>query len=183
MEVDAAVGVPIGAALVSRARAGDAEAFTQIVDAHHADLVRVAYAVCGDADLAREAAQTAWIKVWQRLGSLREPDKLRPWLVSIASNEARQAIRSRRRRRLREIPALDPEFATSLPVATPPTGERSDLISALQRLDPEDRALIAMRYVAGLGSDEIAETTGRSASGVRSRLSRLMSRLREDLGE
>ena len=102
----------------SRARAGDAEAFTRIVDAHHADLVRVAYAVCGDADLAREAAQTAWIKVWQRLGSLREADKLRPWLVSIASNEARQAVRSRRRRRVREVPALDPEFATSRPVAT-----------------------------------------------------------------
>ena len=183
VEIDLGGRVLIGADLVSRARAGDADAFTRIVDAHHADLVRVAYAVCGDADLAREAAQTTWIKVWQRLGSLREPEKLRPWLVSIASNEARQALRSRRRRQVREIPALDPESTGDGPIIAPPSADRSDLIEALGRLDPDDRALIAMRYLAGLGSDEIAEATGRSAGGVRARLSRLMTRLREDLGE
>ena len=183
VEIGLGVQLTIGADLVARARQGDADAFTLIVDAHHAELVRVAYAVCGDADLAREAAQTTWIKVWQRLGGLREPDKLRPWLVSIASNEARQAIRSRRRRRVREVPALDPETATDGPIAAAPSVDRSDLMGALARLDPDDRALIAMRYLAGLGSDEIAEATGRSAGGVRARLSRLMTRLREDLGD
>jgi RNA polymerase sigma-70 factor (ECF subfamily) len=183
VEIGLGVQLTIGADLVARARQGDADAFTLIVDAHHAELVRVAYAVCGDADLAREAAQTTWIKVWQRLGGLREPDKLRPWLISIASNEARQAIRSRRRRRVREVPALDPESASDGPVVAAPTVDRPDLIGALERLDPDDRALIAMRYLAGLGSEEIAEVTGRSAGGVRARLSRLMTRLREDLGD
>ncbi len=183
MELGLGVRVPIAADLVARARRGDADAFTLIVDAHHAELVRVAFAICGDADLAREAAQTSWIKVWQRIGALRDPDKLRPWLVSIVSNEARQAVRSRRRRRVREVPAIDPESFGGVPIATPPSADRTDLLDALERLAPEDRALIAMRYLAGLGSDEIAEATGRSAGGVRTRLSRLMTRLREDLGD
>jgi len=49
------------------------------------------------------------------------------------------------------------------------------------RLDPADRGLLAMRYLAGLTAEEIGTATGRSASGVRTRLSRLIARLREDL--
>ena len=56
-----------------------------------------------------------------------------------------------------------------------------DLSLALARLDPDDRALIAMRYLAGLRSEEIAVATGRTSVAVRARLSRLMARLRKDL--
>jgi len=56
-----------------------------------------------------------------------------------------------------------------------------DLERALGRLEPDDRRLIAMRYVAGLDSTEIAAQLGGSASGVRSRLARLLDRLRTDL--
>ena len=51
----------------TRARRGEPEAFTALVDTHHAELVRVAYVVCGDVETARDAAQSAWIKAWQRL--------------------------------------------------------------------------------------------------------------------
>ena len=67
------------------------------------------------------------------------------------------------------------------PSSPPSTTDGMDLASALARLEPADRELLAMRYLVGLGSEEIARATGRSASGVRARLSRLTTRLREDL--
>ena len=58
-----------------------------------------------------------------------------------------------------------------------------DLRNALQRLTPEDRSVVAMRYVLGLSSSEIGRATGLSATGVRSRLARALDRIRKDLGD
>ena len=165
-------------ALVSQAAGGDEVAFTRIVAAHHDDMVRVSFVVCGDADLADEAVAAAWVIAWRKLGDLREPDRLRPWLVSIAANEARQAVRRRRRRGVIEL---------AMPDATDESGDPArrasdiDLINALARLDPEDRLLLALRYVAGFDASELAKATGRSASGTRARLARLLGRLRTEL--
>ena len=90
------LGDPTGD-LIREAADGDEAAFTRIVAAHHNDMLKVSFVVCGDADLAEEAVAAAWLIVWRKLGDLREPDRLRPWLVSIAANEARQAVRRRRR--------------------------------------------------------------------------------------
>ena len=59
--------------LVSQAAAGDEAAFTRIVAAHHDDMVRVSFVVCGDVDLAEEAVAAAWLIAWRKLGDLREP--------------------------------------------------------------------------------------------------------------
>ena len=58
-----------------------------------------------------------------------------------------------------------------------------DLSNALARLDPDDRTLLALRYVAGFDSTELGKATGRSASGTRARLARLLDRLRTELGD
>jgi len=58
-----------------------------------------------------------------------------------------------------------------------------DLANALATLAPEDRALLALRYVAGLTSQELADGLGLSASGTRARLARLLGRLRSELGD
>jgi RNA polymerase sigma-70 factor (ECF subfamily) len=169
------------AELLARAQVGEREAFTELVERHHPELVRIAFAVTGDLDAARDAAQLAWIKAWQRLPSVREPDRLRAWLIAIAANEARQRLRSDRRRRLREIaPATaDDGLDESRTDVTAP--EQLDLRDAFVLLPPGDRSLLAMRYLAGLTAEEIGAATGLTASGVRSRLSRLIARLREDL--
>ncbi len=88
---------------VALAAAGDEAAFARIVQAHHDDMTRVCFVICGDLDVADEAVQAAWPIVWRKLGSLRDPSRLRPWLVSIAANEARQLIRRRRRRTVVEL--------------------------------------------------------------------------------
>ena len=174
--------IPSGAEdLLARARGGDRAAFTELVERHHPELVRMAFAVTGDIDAARDAAQVAWIKAWQRLPTVREPARFRAWMIAITANEARQLVRARRRRQMRELTPVDPEGEPASIVAT--SLDRLDLARALAGLDPADRQLLAMRYLGGLTADEIGVACGMSGSGVRTRLSRLMARLREDLGD
>jgi RNA polymerase sigma-70 factor (ECF subfamily) len=166
------------AGVVAQAAAGDEVAFARIVQAHHDDMTRVCFVICGDVDIADEAVQAAWPIAWRKLGSLRDPDRLRAWLVSIAANEARLLIRRRRRRTIVEIAVADPGLSR-----VDPAGSVADidLTNALARLDAEDRALLALRYVAGFDSTELARATGRSPSGTRARLARLLARLRTEL--
>ena len=91
------------ARVIPLAASGDQAAFARIVQAHHGDMTRVCYVICGDLDLADEAVQSAWPIVWKKLGTLKDPERLRPWLVSVAANEARQILRSRRRRTVVEL--------------------------------------------------------------------------------
>jgi RNA polymerase sigma-70 factor (ECF subfamily) len=82
--------------VLASAAAGDELAFASIVAAHHEDMRRVCVVVVGDEDVADEAVEAAWSKAWRKLGSVREPARLRAWLVSIAVNEARQLVGARR---------------------------------------------------------------------------------------
>ena len=170
------------ASLISRAADGDEVAFARIVEAFHADMSSVCFVITGgDPDLTEEAVQSAWPIAWRKLRSLREPDRLRPWLVSIAVNEARQLARRRRRGRVLEIEVAGGQQAGSAGLGT--SVEDIDLRAALSRLDPEDRALLALRYVADFDSKELGAALGMSASGTRARLARVLGRLRSELGD
>ena len=164
--------------MVEGAIAGDEVAFARIVSAHHDDMARIAFFVCGDLDIAEEAEQSAWAVAYRRLADLRDPDRLRPWLMSIAANEARQIARSRRRRTVREIGVTDPTRPPDIDHAA-----RIDLADALGRLDPKDRAIVGLRFIGGFESAEIGRAMGMTAVGVRVRLHRLLERLRKDLGD
>src|SRR4249919_311056 len=87
----------IAAATVADAAAGDVDALARIVGAHHDDMARICYVICGDQDMAQDAVKAAWPIAWRKLGSLRDPDRLRPWLVSVAANQARQMMRQQQR--------------------------------------------------------------------------------------
>ena len=172
--------------VVEQAAAGDSIAFARIVAAYHADMVRVAYVVSGGSqDVAEDAAQAAWAIAWRKLASLRDPTRIRPWLVSVAANEARQLCRHERRV---AVVALDLSVgAWQLPdPAEPDPADRAatlDLDRALCHLSPDERALLALRYEAGLDSTEIGRLTGRPAATVRWRLARLVKRLRTELSD
>jgi RNA polymerase sigma-70 factor, ECF subfamily len=168
--------------LIASAARGDVEAFASIVARNHEDMRRVCAVVTGDDALSDEAVEAAWAIAWRKIGSVREPSRLKPWLVSVAVNEARQLLRSRRRRSLVEIPvdsALERRGGGDPAAAIPSL----DLRNALARMDPDDRALLAMRYVAGFDATELSRATGRSPSGTRARLGRLLARLQKELGD
>lgn len=169
---------PSHATMVARAAAGDRVAFARIVEAHHGDMARVAYVVCGDQEMAEDAVQAAWSIAWRKLGTLRDPERLRPWLVSVAANEARQLVRRQRRRSVVEIDVQS--IGSSVPDPSDRI-ERLDLVNAIGHLKPEDRVLLALRFVACLESDEIGPLVGLSPSGARGHLSRVLGRLRREL--
>jgi RNA polymerase sigma-70 factor (ECF subfamily) len=169
-----------GASIVERAARGDEVAFARLVAAYHPDMVRVAYVTCGDPELAQDAVQAAWTIAWRKLGSVRDPDRVKGWLVSVAANEARQLVRRHHRRTVAEL-KLD-----EVAVRGDDPGdliERVDLVNALGHLKPEDRMLLALRYVAGMDSFELGEHLKMSPSGTRARLARLLARLRRDLDD
>jgi len=166
---------------VASAVAGDDLAFERIVSAHHEDMRRVVVVMCHDDEIADEAVQSAWAIAWRKLGSLHDPAHLRPWLVSVAINEARQLLRKQGRRAQLEIEADVALVAGGRDPAS--QTESVDLRRALANLDPEDRALLAMRYVAGFDATELSMAVGLSPSGTRNRLERLLARLRRVLDD
>jgi RNA polymerase sigma factor (sigma-70 family) len=182
MAVVTSMAVEEASALIASVAAGDEMAFASIVRLFHEDMRRVCVVVAGDDGIAEDAVAAAWSIAWRKLGGLRDPARLRPWLVSIAVNEARQLLRARRRRSLLEVPVIE--------VDEPRGGldpgsmvNTIDLRNALAALDPNDRALLAMRYLAGFDATELAFATGRSPSGTRARLARLLQRLERELGD
>jgi RNA polymerase sigma factor (sigma-70 family) len=165
------------ASTVALAGAGDEAAFAQLVATYHADMARVAFTACGDRELAADAVQSAWLVAWRKLHSLRNPDRVRPWLLSVTANEARQIVR-RRRGPVIEIDVEAPGDARG----DPSTGlERLDLRPALARLSDDDRAVLGLHYGVDLTSDELAAALGTSPSTARKRLSRAIDRLRKEL--
>ena len=118
---------------LTSAAAGDEIAFQRIIDTHHEDLRRVCQAISGDQAIADDATQAAWFIAWKKLHRVHGPDQLRPWLMSVAVNEAKKLMSKRRRRAEIEVAA----DATGEPGGIDPaTGVAAvDLRAALSRLE------------------------------------------------
>ena len=166
----------IAGSVIELAAAGDEIAFARIVAVHHEHMARIAYFVSGDLDVAADAEQAAWAIAWRRLATVRDPARLKAWLMSVAANEARQIMRSQRRRAVRELAVDGPANSHD-----PDRSALIDLANAVADLDHKDRTLIGLRYIAELDSEAIGRELGMSASGVRVRLHRLLGRLRDEL--
>jgi RNA polymerase sigma factor (sigma-70 family) len=176
------------AALVARARAGDHEAFGRLVARHGEVAFRTAYLILEDAAEAEDATQEALLRAHGALGRFRVGAPLRPWLLSIVANEAR----NRRRARTRRTALAERAGAERRPsddVAPSPEGavlaaeRRGLLLGALARLREHDRLVIQLRYLLELSEEETASVLGCRRGTVKSRLSRALERLREELGE
>jgi len=172
------------AALVERARAGDAAAFARIVERHQATAFRVAWVLCGNAADAEEATQDAFVKAHGALGRFRTGAPLRPWLLTIAANEARNRRRSSTRREHLAMRAADEQAPASAPSSeTTALASHRDagLRAAIARLDGPDREVLWLRYFAGLSEAETASALDCRRGTVKSRTSRALGRLRVEL--
>jgi RNA polymerase sigma-70 factor (ECF subfamily) len=174
--------------LVERARGGDGSAYATLVRDHEETAFRIAYVICGNAADAEEAAQEAFVKAYKALGRFRSGEPLRPWLLAIVANEARNRRRSAGRRAALVLRAAGEgrpfgEAAPS-PEAALLAGERREaLLAAVGRLVERDRTVIACRYLLDLSEAETAKTLGVRPGTVKSRLSRALDRLREEVGD
>lgn len=156
----------------------DEIAFVRLVEAYDRDLIRLAYVITGSRETAEDAAQAAWERLWSKPPALRDHTKLRSWLLTVVANEARQTGRRQRRGAVIESSAATPRSTS---------GEMhpdlADLRLALLRLAPPDRELLGLRFAVEMPSAEIGAHLGISAEGARTRLHRLLQRLREDLDD
>jgi RNA polymerase sigma-70 factor (ECF subfamily) len=170
---------------VGLARAGDVNAYAWIVRRYSAAAVRVAAAVCGSTADAEDAAQEAFVKVFSALDRFRPDAPLRPWLMRIVANEAKNQHRSASRRAALAVRGASREGA---PVPSAEefvvAGADADaVLAAVASLGERDRVVIAYRYFGGLSEREIAEALGCRQGTVKSRLSRALARLRPALAE
>jgi RNA polymerase sigma-70 factor (ECF subfamily) len=155
--------------LVERARAGDADAFDQLVRERLDAVYRLALVILGDAADARDAAQDAFIAAWRKLPTLRDPARFDAWLDRICVNACRMTIRKRRGVRLirlrpdTDYPATDRSTAHARATAVA-------FDSAFERLTVEQRALLLDHHLDGRGVAEIADRLGIPAGTAKSRL-------------
>lgn len=173
--------------LVERARGGDGAAFGTLVRDHQELAFRTAYLITRNAADAEDAAQTALVKAWRALPRFRRGAPLRPWLLAIVANEARNRVRSAARRDALTLRAV--HEAPSGDAAPSPEGillaseERTRLLAALDALGEDDRIVLSCRYLLELGEEETAQVVDVRSGTVKSRTSRALERLRTQLGE
>ncbi len=171
--------------LVAASRQGDVSAFGALVTHYRQGVVAVVYRMCGDPQLAEEAAQEAFLRAWQHLPGYDPHYSFRAWVYRIAVNAALDALR-------REKPSLDiDEFAegdlgqsgtVDGPEAALESKERAERIRrAVLALPAPSRAVLVLREYGGLSYAEVAAALSIPLGTVMSRLNSARGQLRQAL--
>ena len=171
--------------LVERSRRRDAEAFAALIRQYERVALAVAYAVVRDATAAGDVVQDAFLRAWERLADLREPERFGTWLCGIVRN---LAVDSVRRRGTRERHAIDDSAgelrSTQDPVAELSRRERDQrLAEAVGSLDEVTRSVVVLRYYDNMPSKRIGELLELTPAAVDMRLSRARAQLRQLLSD
>jgi RNA polymerase sigma factor (sigma-70 family) len=173
--------------LVERAKGGDDRAYGVLVERYQALAFRIAFLLTRSAEEAEDAAQEGFVKAYYALGRFRRGAPFRPWLLQIVANEARNRRRSAGRREALRLRAageqLSGDAAPSPEASAVASERRAVLLEALEGMREEDRLVIACRYFLDLSEEETAAALGWRRGTVKSRLSRALGRLREQVGE
>jgi RNA polymerase sigma-70 factor (ECF subfamily) len=171
---------------VGLAQARDRDAFEMLVEQQLGDVHRIAVAIVGPAD-AMDVTQETFVVAWQQLPRLRNPDAFAGWLRRICVNHARQWLRRTRRRgvvasmdggdaiRPMEVTDQRPDFRGAVEA-------RAILEPAIGRLNPDQRALLALHYTLGYSIAETAEVLGIRVGTAKSRLNAGLTALRTSIG-
>jgi RNA polymerase sigma factor (sigma-70 family) len=166
-------------------RPRDLETYDQLVREHQGIAFRTAYVITGSAADAEEVVQDAFVKAYRARGRFRSGAPFRPWLLAIVANEARNRRRATGRRARLSLQLAEERpsggAAPSPEVALLAREERAELLAAVDRLGEDQRAAIACRYFLDLSEAETAAVLGCRPGTVKSRLSRALARLEEEL--
>jgi len=167
--------------LVQRCLEGDREAFGEIVSRYERPLFHVALRTLGNAEDARDATQSAFVKAWLHLRQFDRSRRLFSWLYRIALNEALNRLRARR-----QTVDLDECLVDSgqSPEESTEERERRQLLDrAMARLSGQHREVLMLRHWLQLSYEEIADALGIPSKTVKSRLFAARSRLGDVLRE
>jgi RNA polymerase sigma-70 factor (ECF subfamily) len=194
------------AALISKARAGDGEAFRTLTEPYRRELQVHCYRMLGSFQDAEDALQDTLLSAWQGLAGFEGRASIRTWLYRIATNRCLNARRAASRRpakewdvpnveppeptRLGEVVWLEPypdtllEGAIDVPLGPEARYEQTESISlafvtALQMLPPRQLAALVLRDVLGFHADEVAEMLDSTVESVTSALKRARASLHQ----
>lgn len=179
---NAAAGQAGESDLIRRALEGSEAAWEALMCAHQEPVFRFAYLLLGDADEAADAAQETFIRAYRALERFDLDRPLRPWLLAIAANLARN-----RRRSLGRYLAAVQRLGRrqEAPPGNHPIEELSAerlqaqlLWQAVRRLDPDAQQLLYLRFFLDLSIEETAQVLGVAPGTVKSRSHRAVARLR-----
>ncbi|UGB36127.1 RNA polymerase sigma factor [Microbacterium sp. cx-55] len=167
----------VEAALWERLRAGDESALGDLFDTCEPRVFRHASRLLTSREDAKDAVAIAFFELWRKRSSVRLVDgSPLPWLLTTATNAARNLERSGRR--YRALLARAPRSAhADAPVGT----DESGILSALNRLPAGERSVVVLSVLEGYPDREVAETLGIPVGTVKSRLSRAKARLRDEM--
>ncbi|WP_328692171.1 RNA polymerase sigma factor [Streptomyces phaeochromogenes] len=171
------------AAVIARVRAGEPEAYAELVRAHTGLALRAAAALGAGAD-AEDVVQQAFFKAYCSLGRFRDGAAFKPWLLSIVANETRNTVRTAVRQRtlagreaaLVEAEPLIPESADPAAAALE-VERRTALLTALEGLGEDHRLVVTYRYLLEMDESETAQALGWPRGTVKSRLNRALRKL------
>jgi RNA polymerase sigma-70 factor (ECF subfamily) len=158
--------------------------FEDLVRPHLETAFRVAYLITRNAADAEDATQDALVKAWRAFGRFRPDAPMRPWLLRIVANEARNRRRSAGRR---ERLALLVEASSGGAAPSPEddvvrADERARLLAALDELPDAHRNVLACRHLLGLSEEETAAALDVPPGTVKSRTARALEKLKEAYG-
>jgi len=195
LAVTPTTSVPAGfdeSVLVAQAKAGDQNAFTELVNRYERKIYRLAKNITQNDEDAEDVLQDAFLKAYTHLDNFKGDSKFYTWIVRIAVNEA--LMRLRKRKTDRTVPLDEPvelgEETVQREIAVwedNPEQQYSQeewrriLDEAVDSLKPDFRTVFVLRDIEELSTEETAETLGISVPAVKSRLLRARLALRERL--
>ncbi len=166
------------AELVARARAGEADAFAELIRRHHARVLGLCASLLGGRD-ADDAAQESFLKAHRSLAAFHGDAAFSTWLHRIAANHCLDLLRRRARERTVPLEGLLESAAPREPDAAAAL-EGADLAErALERLSPEHRLILTLREAQGLDYAELCRVLDCTLDAVKGRLKRARRELEE----
>ena len=176
------------AQLIQRVLAGDDTAFSTLVKKYQKPVHALAWRKVGDFHIAEEITQDTFLKAYQKLAMLKEPQRFLSWLYVIATNLCKAWLRKKRlhTQSLENTENMTLEKATysgyviSENEQTAIEAQREVVKALLAKLQESERTIVTLRYFGEMSSAEIGEFLGVSANTVRSRLRRAQQRLKRE---
>ena len=168
--------------LVTRSQNGDRNAFSELVCIHARGVLNVIYRMCGDEQIAQDAAQETFIQAWLHLSSYRPQTSLRNWLYRIAVNAATDMLRKEKRILPNDIGDLSLTDAGPGPELLVSQQERTMLIQkAVLSLPEASRAVLVLREYEEMSYHEISDALNIPVGTVMSRLNYARKLLKDNL--
>jgi RNA polymerase sigma-70 factor (ECF subfamily) len=168
--------------LVTMAQNGDRNAFSELVRIHAQGVLNVVYRMCGDAQVAEDAAQETFIQAWSHLSAYRPQTSIRNWLYRIAVNSATDILRKEKRILPNAIDDLALADERPSPELLVSQQERTALVQrAVLSLPDASRAVLVLREYEGMSYHEIADALDIPVGTVMSRLNYARKVLKDKL--